>query len=79
MYPMTPEEFDKWIALLREHFPDHAMLADVGGSWYPGKRRRCLLNACEKMREMDTEGSSLAGVGGRGVGFDFGVVRIGFD
>jgi hypothetical protein len=40
MYPMVPEEFKKWLAVLREHFPHHPMLANVGTAWYPGKKRR---------------------------------------
>jgi hypothetical protein len=40
IYPMAPQEFEKWLAILREHFSDHPMLADVGTKWYPGKPRR---------------------------------------
>ena|SRR5215467_7163540 len=37
MYPMRKKEFEKWVAILREHFPDHAMLADYGKTWKPGR------------------------------------------
>jgi hypothetical protein len=32
LYPIAPQEFEKWLAILREHFPDNSMLADVGAS-----------------------------------------------
>jgi hypothetical protein len=35
LYWMEQEEFDKWVAILRTHFPDHPRLADLGKSWYP--------------------------------------------
>jgi len=37
---MAPQEFEKWLAILREHFPDNWMLTQVGTNWYPGKPRR---------------------------------------
>ena len=40
MYPMESEEFEKWLAILREHFPDNGMLPEFGTNWYPGKPRR---------------------------------------
>ncbi len=40
MYPMAPQEFGKWLVILREHFPDNRMLTQLGISWYPGKPRR---------------------------------------
>jgi hypothetical protein len=39
MYRMTVEEFDHWVAVLREHFPDHPRLGDVGTSWYASGRQ----------------------------------------
>jgi len=39
MYPMEPREFEKWVAIFREHFPGHPTLADFGTKWYAGKRR----------------------------------------
>ena len=30
MYPMSQSEFDRWVAILREHFPDHPSLHDQG-------------------------------------------------
>jgi hypothetical protein len=35
MYPMDEKDFDHWVGLLREHFPDHPMLSKVGIDWYP--------------------------------------------
>jgi hypothetical protein len=35
MYPMEQKEFDYWAAILRQHFPDDPMLAELGKSWYP--------------------------------------------
>lgn len=35
LYPMTQDEFDYWVARLREHFPDSPKLASAGGSWRP--------------------------------------------
>jgi len=34
MYPMNVEEFDGWVAVLRENFPDHPRLRDLGTRWY---------------------------------------------
>jgi hypothetical protein len=34
MYPMTVEEFDHWVAVVRENFPDHPRLRDLGARWY---------------------------------------------
>jgi hypothetical protein len=34
MYPMSVEEFDWWVAVLREHFPNHPRLGDLGTRWY---------------------------------------------
>jgi hypothetical protein len=39
MYPMTARHFQHWLAILKEHFPDHPNLKVIGMSWYPGKRR----------------------------------------
>jgi hypothetical protein len=35
---MSPEEFCRWLPLVREHFPDHPQLERIGLSWYPGKQ-----------------------------------------
>ena len=35
MYPMKRVEFDHWVAILRQHFPDHPSLRDVNREWYP--------------------------------------------
>jgi len=35
MYSMGQKEFDHWVAVLRQHFPDSPMLAELGKSWYP--------------------------------------------
>jgi hypothetical protein len=37
MYPMAPQEFEKWLAILRGHFHDNSVPADVGAKWYPAK------------------------------------------
>jgi len=37
MYPMTSKEFDEWVGVVRGHFPDHPMLAELGKTWYPHK------------------------------------------
>lgn len=37
MYPMKPEEFEKWLAVMRENFPDDPMLALVNTTSYPDK------------------------------------------
>lgn len=34
MYPMSVDEFDRWVAVLRENFPDHPRLRDLGTRWY---------------------------------------------
>ena len=31
---MMPQEFEKWVALVREHFPDHPLLARLGIDWF---------------------------------------------
>jgi len=40
MYPMSAEEFDRWVAVVREHFPDHPLLRELGTGWYVAGRRR---------------------------------------
>ena len=35
LYPMTHEEFDHWVAILRTHFPDDPRLARLGKTWFP--------------------------------------------
>jgi hypothetical protein len=37
MYPMKSEEFERWLAVLRENFPDDPMVANVSTSLHPGK------------------------------------------
>lgn len=39
MYPMDPQDFEKWVAILREHFSDHPKLADYGTKWFAGKQK----------------------------------------
>ena len=39
MYPMTTHDFQYWLAVLKEHFPDNTFLNVIGMSWYPGKQR----------------------------------------
>jgi hypothetical protein len=36
---MTPQDFQHWLTILKEHLPDDPRLKVVGISWYPGKRR----------------------------------------
>lgn len=36
MYPMSSDDFDQWVTVLRENFPDHPKLRDLGVSWYVG-------------------------------------------
>jgi hypothetical protein len=38
MYPMERKEFDRWVAVLREHIPDYPLLSRLGTTWYPGRR-----------------------------------------
>src|SRR4051812_8193927 len=33
MYPMSVAEFELWVAVLRQHFPNHPRLQDVGNRW----------------------------------------------
>src|SRR5215218_8287105 len=35
LYPMTQEEFDHWLGILRTHFPRHRLLADAGTTFRP--------------------------------------------
>ena len=37
LHPMEREEFDRWVAVLREHFPRDPMLQQLGKDWRPGK------------------------------------------
>src|SRR5689334_5322923 len=37
LYPMDRYEFDHWVNILREHFPEHPLLRELGRSWRPGK------------------------------------------
>ena len=34
MYPMSVDEFDRWVAVLRENFPHDPRLRDLGTRWY---------------------------------------------
>jgi hypothetical protein len=38
LYPMTQQEFDYWVGVLREHLPDHPKLKALGTTWYAGRR-----------------------------------------
>src|SRR5262249_10144319 len=38
LYPMSQEEFDYWVAVLREHHPEDRKLQDLGKTWYAGRR-----------------------------------------
>ena len=33
--PMTHDEFDYWVMILRTHFPDHPILLELGKSFFP--------------------------------------------
>jgi hypothetical protein len=35
MDPMAREDFDRWVAILRESFPDHPRLAELGTRFFP--------------------------------------------
>jgi len=35
MYPMTQADFDHWVTILRENFPDHPRLKDLGNGFRP--------------------------------------------
>jgi hypothetical protein len=35
MYPMTRADFDHWVAILRDHFPSHPLLARLGTTFRP--------------------------------------------
>jgi hypothetical protein len=35
LYPMNTIDFDYWLKVLQQNFPDHPMLADVHKTWYP--------------------------------------------
>jgi hypothetical protein len=37
MYPMTRRDFDYWVAILAEHFPDNPRLRDLGHKFYPNE------------------------------------------
>jgi len=45
-YPMAPQEFDKWLAILREHFPDNWMLTQLAP------------NCIQESHDVDYTGSS---------------------
>jgi hypothetical protein len=34
MYPMSSDEFHQWVTVLRENFPDHPKLRDLGVGWH---------------------------------------------
>jgi hypothetical protein len=35
VYPMTRADFDRWVKILREHFPNNARLKELGTRFYP--------------------------------------------
>jgi hypothetical protein len=35
LYPMTRDEFDHWVAILRDHFPDHSRLSQLDDTFVP--------------------------------------------
>ncbi len=35
MYPMRWAEFDHWTGVLKEHFPDHPLVPDIGNEFRP--------------------------------------------
>jgi hypothetical protein len=35
LYLMSEKDFDRWVEVLKKHFPDHAMLKQLGKEWYP--------------------------------------------
>lgn len=35
LYPMTQQEFESWVAVVQEHFPDHPLLNELRRRWYP--------------------------------------------
>jgi hypothetical protein len=35
MYPMSQSDFDEWVEVLMENFPDHPLLDDLGGEFRP--------------------------------------------
>ena len=39
LYPMNEADFERWLAVVRSHFPDYPLLQEVGTSWYPGPPR----------------------------------------
>jgi hypothetical protein len=46
LYPMTQRAFDYWVGVLREHFPEHRRLRQVGGEFRP-----CLPQEAEAHRQ----------------------------
>lgn len=39
MYPMNETDFDYWVRVLRQNFPDNPMLLKLYKSWQPSWRR----------------------------------------
>ena len=35
LYPMNRTDFDYWVAVLRQHFPDHPNLSNFDKTWRP--------------------------------------------
>jgi hypothetical protein len=35
LYPMTHDEFDDWVSILRESHPSHPKLTELGTTWFP--------------------------------------------
>jgi hypothetical protein len=36
---MNEADFERWLAVVRSHFPDYPLLQELGTSWYPGPPR----------------------------------------
>jgi hypothetical protein len=36
MYAMTEDDFEYWLGIFKEHFPEDARLARAHGEWRPG-------------------------------------------
>jgi hypothetical protein len=39
LYPMSREDFDHWLGVLKEHFPDYPLLREAYRRWYPNPGR----------------------------------------
>ena len=45
MYPMGEEEFDEWVGVFHQNFPDCPKSAEYGKPWDPEKQRALVLQA----------------------------------